>query len=65
MITHDTRRSLSRGKNPVPSPWQATGVDGTLRYALRLESSGNWRLTFSEVVQPQGPTLCDLHVAVA
>ena len=24
MITHDARRSLSRGKNPVPSPWQAT-----------------------------------------
>jgi hypothetical protein len=24
MITHDARRSLSRGNNPVPSPWQAT-----------------------------------------
>ena len=24
MITHDARWSLSRGKNPVPSPWQAT-----------------------------------------
>jgi hypothetical protein len=26
MITHDARRSLSRGNNPVPSPWQATVV---------------------------------------
>jgi hypothetical protein len=25
MITRDARRSLSRGNNPVPSPWQATG----------------------------------------
>jgi len=24
MITHDARWSLSHGKNPVPSPWQAT-----------------------------------------
>jgi len=24
MITHDARRSLSRGNNPVPSPWLAT-----------------------------------------
>jgi len=24
MITHDTRRSLSHGNNPVPSPWLAT-----------------------------------------
>ena len=24
MITHDARRSLSRGNNPVQSPWQAT-----------------------------------------
>ena len=24
MITHDARWSLSRGKNPVPSAWQAT-----------------------------------------
>jgi hypothetical protein len=24
MITRDARRSLSRGNNPVPSPWQAT-----------------------------------------
>ena len=24
MITHDARRSLSRGNNPVPSPWQAS-----------------------------------------
>ena len=24
MITHDARRSLSRGNNPVLSPWQAT-----------------------------------------
>ena len=24
MITHDARRSLPRGNNPVPSPWQAT-----------------------------------------
>jgi class 3 adenylate cyclase len=29
MITHDARRSLSRGKNPVPSPWQATAVAGS------------------------------------
>ena len=26
MITHDARRSLSRGNNPVPSPWLATAV---------------------------------------
>ena len=24
MITHDARRSLSRGNNPVTSPWLAT-----------------------------------------
>jgi hypothetical protein len=24
MITHDARRSLTRGNNPVPSPWLAT-----------------------------------------
>ena len=24
MITHDAGRSLSRGQNPVPSPWLAT-----------------------------------------
>ena len=24
MITHDARRSLPRGNNPVPSPWLAT-----------------------------------------
>ena len=24
MITHDARRSLSHGNNPVPSPWLAT-----------------------------------------
>ena len=29
MITHDARRSLSRGNNPVPSPWQGNG--GRLR----------------------------------
>ena len=26
MITHDARRSLARGNNPVPSPWLATGA---------------------------------------
>jgi surface antigen len=36
MITHDARRSLSRGNNPVPSPWQATAsnTNGT--------GTGNW-----------------------
>ncbi len=31
MITQDARRSLSRGNNPVPSPWQATDI--TIRVA--------------------------------
>jgi heme-degrading monooxygenase HmoA len=35
MITHDARWSLSRGKNPVPSPWQATsGVERSGRRML-------------------------------
>jgi len=36
MITHDARRSLSRGNNPVPSPWLATGLLGLLRLLGRL-----------------------------
>jgi hypothetical protein len=28
MITHDARRSLSRGNNPVPSPWLAAYTAG-------------------------------------
>jgi hypothetical protein len=30
MITHDARRSLSRGNNPVPSPWLATATNSGL-----------------------------------
>jgi hypothetical protein len=32
MITHDARRSLSRGNNPVPSPWLAT-ISANLTHA--------------------------------
>jgi hypothetical protein len=32
MITHDARWSLTRGKNPVPSPWQATARTPAVRY---------------------------------
>ena len=28
MITHDARRSLSRGHNPVPSPWPVAYTAG-------------------------------------
>ena len=38
MITHDARRSLSRGNNPVPSPWLATrGKARQLGMTLRHE----------------------------
>ena len=32
MITHDARRSLSHGNNPVPSPWLATRMPYLHRY---------------------------------
>jgi hypothetical protein len=34
MITHDTRRSLTRGNNPVPSPWLATRQVGKHAWIL-------------------------------
>jgi hypothetical protein len=56
MITHDARRSLSRGNNPVPSPWQATEVEVDLAQELLRDTvirvthicrriDGEWRLS--------------------
>jgi hypothetical protein len=45
MITHDTRRSLSRGNNPVPSPWQATwGIAALIVAILAVLDQGGFLL---------------------
>jgi hypothetical protein len=36
MITHDARRSLPHGNNPVPSPWLATRLRTMTSDGLRL-----------------------------
>jgi hypothetical protein len=41
MITHDTRRSLPRGNNPVPSPWLATTGDLGRRGLDEIRLSAN------------------------
>jgi hypothetical protein len=48
MITHDARWSLSRGKNPVPSPWQATFGDRLLN-AGSQEKSYAHRATLTDI----------------
>jgi hypothetical protein len=50
MITHDARRSLSRGNNPVPSPWQATAPAAAARTTPLITPSSSAR-----AIHPRGP----------
>jgi hypothetical protein len=56
MITHDARRSLSRGNNPVPSPWLATARTGHAEIS-RAESA--FRANPAPAGRTESITLCD------
>jgi len=54
MITHDARRSLSRGNNPVPSPWLAT-PPATSMYASEGSRTGCLCVSLSRPASPGTP----------